>query len=212
MRQPGLTCAKGVANGGKSFPEQKFPSPSAGALGLGVVRPETDAPHGVKWASVSQRFDASAQKVLLHGRVLCEVGKNSCKDGVFTSAVQDFAVEVSHALNRHVRVRVGLARALSALLRRGVGKGEPFQPSYTAVRRTTARRERQTAREIAAKNRRGAATTAPPTQLNNREWRQTPTVSSRRWPQLRCVGLAVYFSENTGPLVHDTSLVLHELV
>ena len=50
MCQPGLACANSVADGGKSFPEQILPLPPAGILGLGVVRPETDAPNAVKRA------------------------------------------------------------------------------------------------------------------------------------------------------------------
>ena len=68
--QPGLTGANGVANRRKSFSEKNFPSPQAGITGIGVVRPEADAPHGVERAGFSQVFGASAQEVVLHGRVL----------------------------------------------------------------------------------------------------------------------------------------------
>lgn len=48
MCEPDLTCANCAANGGTSFPEQLFPSPPTGILGLRVVRLETDAQHGAK--------------------------------------------------------------------------------------------------------------------------------------------------------------------
>ena len=68
--RPGLTGANGVANRRKSFSEQFFPSSPAGITGLGVVRPETDAPHGVEKAGFSQTsFCASSQEVVFHGRV-----------------------------------------------------------------------------------------------------------------------------------------------
>ena len=39
-------------------------------MSLWVVCLETDAPHGVKRAGLSQTFGASAQKVLFHSRIL----------------------------------------------------------------------------------------------------------------------------------------------
>ena len=48
MCQPVLNCAKGIENSGQRFPEQMFPTPPGGVLGLGVVCPKTDVPHGVK--------------------------------------------------------------------------------------------------------------------------------------------------------------------
>ena len=48
VSQPGVTCAKGVANGGKTFPEIFFASLLRGVLGLRVVFSGSDAPHGVK--------------------------------------------------------------------------------------------------------------------------------------------------------------------
>ena len=70
--QPGFTCTRGVANGGKRFPEQMFPLPPRGILGLGVVCPETDAPYGVKRTGFNHNIGASAQWVPPHGRVLRE--------------------------------------------------------------------------------------------------------------------------------------------
>ena len=67
--QPGLACANGVAEGRNCFPNIFLPWPAAGVSSLGVVCPETDASHGVERAGFSQT-DASAQKVLVHGRVL----------------------------------------------------------------------------------------------------------------------------------------------
>ena len=67
---PGVTGANGVADGRKSFSEHIIPWPPAGIMSLGVVFPETDAPHGVERAVFSQKFGASAQKVLFHGRVM----------------------------------------------------------------------------------------------------------------------------------------------
>ena len=69
--QPGLTGANGVVNRRKSFfSEFFFPWPPAGITGLGVVRSETDTPHGVERAGFSQFFGASAQEVLFYGQVL----------------------------------------------------------------------------------------------------------------------------------------------
>ena len=68
--QPGLTGPNGVTNRIKSFSEHFFPSLQAGITGLGVVRPEANAPHGVERAGFSQNFSASAQEVVFHGRVL----------------------------------------------------------------------------------------------------------------------------------------------
>ena len=68
--QPGLTGANGAANLRNRFSEQSFPSPPARITALGVVRPETDALHGVERAGFSQFFCASAQEVVFHGRVL----------------------------------------------------------------------------------------------------------------------------------------------
>ena len=50
---------------------------------------------------------ASAQEVVFHGRVLCEVGDVASKDGVFADAVSSRVVAVTHAsTNMHVRARV----------------------------------------------------------------------------------------------------------
>ena len=69
--QPSHNGANGVVNRRNSFfSEQFFSSQPAVITGLGVVRPETDAPHGVERAGFSQKFGASAQKVLFHCRVL----------------------------------------------------------------------------------------------------------------------------------------------
>lgn len=47
---------------------------NGGIVRLGFVRLETDAPHRVIRAGFSQAIGASVQKVLFHGRVLCELG------------------------------------------------------------------------------------------------------------------------------------------
>ena len=56
--QHGLTCANCVT---ESFTEKICPSPPAGVAGLGVIHPETDAPHGVKRAGLQPnvRFQCS---------------------------------------------------------------------------------------------------------------------------------------------------------
>ena len=61
--QPSFACTNGVADGRICFFEQLFPYPPAGAASLGIICPETDAPHGVKRAGFSQTLGASAQKV-----------------------------------------------------------------------------------------------------------------------------------------------------
>ena len=76
-----------VADARRSYTEHFFPSPPAGVTGLAIVRPETDAPHGVERADFGQIFDASAQEVMFHGRVLRELGQVASKDVVFENAV-----------------------------------------------------------------------------------------------------------------------------
>ena len=68
--QPGLTGANGVEDRRKSFSEHFFLWPPAGNTDLGIVCPETDAPHGVERAGFSQFFCVSDQEVLFHGRVV----------------------------------------------------------------------------------------------------------------------------------------------
>lgn len=134
------------ANGGKPFPAKYPPSPT-GVLSLGVVRPETDAQHGVKMAGFIFTFGVSAQQVLLHGRVLCEVEKSTSKESGFPNAVPFIAVEVTHALPE------------AFVLRRDPGKDEPFQPSHPVPRRNRISRQRQMARRVTAITKRGAART-----------------------------------------------------
>ena len=86
-----------------------FPSPSAVITGLGVVRPETDAPHGVERAGVSQSYCASAREMIFHGRVLLELGKVASKDGVFANAAPNRVVEITHA-STNALVRSDLAK------------------------------------------------------------------------------------------------------
>ena len=68
--QPGLACTDGVADGRKSFSENKIPWPPARVASPRVVCPVTDTPHGVKRAGFSLKIGASAQKMLFRGRVL----------------------------------------------------------------------------------------------------------------------------------------------
>ena len=70
MCQPGLT----VANGRKRLTEQFFSSPLAWAVGSGIIRPETNAPHWVQRTGFGQTFVASAQTVMFHGGILREFG------------------------------------------------------------------------------------------------------------------------------------------
>lgn len=53
--------------------------PSAGIAGLGLVRPEINAPNGVKSAGFSQ----SLLPILVRGRVLYELCKSASEDGVW---------------------------------------------------------------------------------------------------------------------------------
>ena len=94
--QPGFACGNRVADGRKSVSEKTIPWPPAGVASLGVVCPETDAPHGVKRAGFSRTFGASAQKVLFYGRVLRELGKSASEDGVFWNAVLEKASLLRH--------------------------------------------------------------------------------------------------------------------
>ena len=57
--------ANGFADGRKCVPEQMFPSPLAWVVGPGIICPETNPPHWVQRASLSQTFVASVQKVIL---------------------------------------------------------------------------------------------------------------------------------------------------
>ena len=82
-------------------------------MSLWVVCLETDAPHGVKRAGLSQTFGASAQKVLFHGRVLSELGEIASKDGVFAKTVPNNVVEITHvSINALVRARIGRRHGL----------------------------------------------------------------------------------------------------
>lgn len=49
--QPRLLCTNGIANGRKSYIDSFCPSTPTGVVGLGVVRPEIDAPHTDKRAA-----------------------------------------------------------------------------------------------------------------------------------------------------------------
>ena len=86
-RQPGRTCANGVADSRDSFPEFVSPSPSARVAGLGVVRPKTNGPHGIKMIGFSETFGASASQATFNGRSLRQVGISASKDDVFPDAV-----------------------------------------------------------------------------------------------------------------------------
>lgn len=88
--QSGFTCANGVVNGGKSFPEEIFPSPPGG---IGAL--ESSARRPMPW--LQPTFGASTQKVMLRDRVRRELGESSTKDGVFPNAVPNAVVEVTHA-------------------------------------------------------------------------------------------------------------------
>ena len=74
MCQPGLTVVNCFANGRKRLNERIFSSPLAWVVGSGIIRPETNAPHGVQRAGFGQMFIASAQKVMFHVGVLREFG------------------------------------------------------------------------------------------------------------------------------------------
>lgn len=115
---------------------------TGGVVVLRVIRPETDIPHRMKKVGFSHTLSAISHKVLFHGRILCELGKYTNKDYVFPNAVPGSYVEVTHALTCAVCARMGLARTSSDPLRRGPEKGKPFQPSYTASREDTTRRQR----------------------------------------------------------------------
>ena len=73
--QPDLTCANGVENGGKIFPDICFPSRTTESRASG--------------SSARRSMPHTGPKVLFHGWVLRERGKNSIKDGVSPNAVQD---------------------------------------------------------------------------------------------------------------------------
>ena len=69
--QPSHNGANGVVNRRNSFfSEQFFSSQPAVITGLGVVRPETDAPHGVERADFIQNVFGSTQGVIFHDWVL----------------------------------------------------------------------------------------------------------------------------------------------
>ena len=74
MYRPGLTFAKGVANGRNYFTEQIFPSPLPWVVGPGIIHPETNAPHWVQRSGFGQPFVASAQKMMFHGGILRKIG------------------------------------------------------------------------------------------------------------------------------------------
>ena len=72
--RPCLTFANGVADSRKYPIEKNGPSPLAEVTGPGIIRPDTNAPHWVQRAGFSQKFDASAQKVIFDGGILREFG------------------------------------------------------------------------------------------------------------------------------------------
>ena len=70
MYQPGITFANGFANGRKCLTDKNLRSPLARVVDLGIIRPQTNAPHWVQTAGFSQTFVASAQKVFFIGENL----------------------------------------------------------------------------------------------------------------------------------------------
>ena len=107
---PDLTGANGVGNSRKSLAEQDVPSPPAGITGLGVARPETDAPHGVERAGFSRTFCAIGQEVMFHGRVLRELGQVASKDVVFENAVPNLRCRSYARLDQCARACLGPAK------------------------------------------------------------------------------------------------------
>ena len=69
MYQPGITFANGFANGRKCLTDKNLRSPLARVVDLGIIRPQTNAPHWVQTAGFSQTFVASAQKVFFTARL-----------------------------------------------------------------------------------------------------------------------------------------------
>ena len=91
------------------------------------------------------RLGRKAQEVLLHRRILCELGKSASKRRAFPDAVPPIGVEITHALvNALMQATVGLARTCGTPLRIGPVKAERFRPTCTASRCYTPRRQRPT--------------------------------------------------------------------
>ena len=63
--------------------------------GLGVIRPETDAPREIERAGFSQMFGASSEKVLFHGRIMYDLSQRVRKDGVSPDAVLNSLAEIT---------------------------------------------------------------------------------------------------------------------
>ena len=133
-------------------PSNCFFSPLAWFVGAGIIRPEANAPHWVQRTDSSQKFVASAQKVIFHGWILREFGVGARYRGVLLLPVPNGGVEVAHAL----------IDALCVL-----GSGDDIMsssarwPSYAAPRKNMTRRPPQTTKGIKVKNRIGAARTTP---------------------------------------------------
>lgn len=72
----------------------EIPSSPAGVASLGVAGPETATQRRLASA---KRSAASAPKALLHGLVLCELGKRASRDNVVLDVVLNNGVEISHA-------------------------------------------------------------------------------------------------------------------
>lgn len=67
MYRPDLTCVNAISYGSRILTGKIRPSPSAGVSSIGVVRPQTDAPHGVNRAVFSHTLIFSAQNVFFVG-------------------------------------------------------------------------------------------------------------------------------------------------
>ena len=73
--------AREIADGRKSLPQQVISALKGGVIGVGIVPPEANAPHLVKWL-VSVKSLLPVLKVVFHLRVLRKLGKCPCENGV----------------------------------------------------------------------------------------------------------------------------------
>ena len=67
-------------------------------MSVGVVRPETNAPHGVKRTGFGEkRATSSVQTMAFHPQICKKNGKIPCENGGFASTLPNGAIESTNA-------------------------------------------------------------------------------------------------------------------
>ena len=133
---------------------------------------------GSKTMASPKHFGASAQKVLFHGLVLWEFFESKRKGGVFSNAIPNSVVEITHAsTNALVRARVW--RGHKELLGAGVLEKASLFRHYKIFRARIRHVVHNKRRWGPLRQQVGAARAAPPAPLNTQVKGLTPTVPGR---------------------------------